>query len=66
MVLVKSVLFAVQVRWLLEDQPHAVRYCVGDPAQRIYSFRGAGPRALPRLRAAGLFRRTFRLTGSFR
>jgi hypothetical protein len=30
-----------QLTWVMQKQKHAMRFCVGDPCQRIYGFRGA-------------------------
>lgn len=30
-----------QLTWTIQRQKHAMRFCVGDPCQRIYGFRGA-------------------------
>lgn len=30
-----------QLTWAIQRQKHAMRFCVGDPCQRIYGFRGA-------------------------
>jgi len=30
-----------QLTWTIQKQKHAMRFCVGDPCQRIYGFRGA-------------------------
>jgi hypothetical protein len=53
-----------QLAWVLALQRHAARYCVGDMAQRVYSFRGVNRRALHLIEPHVTHR--YGLTGSFR